>query len=115
MVKTVNHLVSQICKLTRLLLLNLSLVGSETRLAGKLMFFSGRTGEVLSCSLVPDNKESYYSPVIYNRNDGTPVVLFGTGMYLIYNDVSRAWYCGFPVHFKEMPHSMNSCAALCPQ
>ena len=58
--------------------------GSETRLAGKITFFSGRTGEVLSWSWVPDQKESYYSPVIYNMNDGTPVVLFGTGTLRLY-------------------------------
>ena len=28
---------------------------------------------------VPDGRESYYSPVLYTRRDGTDVVLFGTG------------------------------------
>ena len=53
--------------------------GSETRLAGKLVFLSGRTGKVLSWSWVPDGKESYYSPIVYTRHDGSTVVLFGTG------------------------------------
>ncbi len=53
--------------------------GSETRLSGKIMFFSGRTGKVLRWSGVPDVRESYYSPVIYKWKDGTQVVLFGTG------------------------------------
>ena len=64
--------------------------GSETRLAGKITFFSGRTGEVLSWSWVPDEKESYYSPVIYNMNDGTPVVLFGTGGLRVYSHQIKA-------------------------
>ena len=40
---------------------------------------SGRTGEVIRWSWVPDRKESYDSPVIYTRNDGMDIVLFGTG------------------------------------
>ena len=55
------------------------IAGSQTRLAGKLLFFSGRTGEVLQWSWVPDNRESYYSPVIYERHNGMQIVLFGTG------------------------------------
>ncbi|KAK3107822.1 hypothetical protein FSP39_022986 [Pinctada imbricata] len=35
--------------------------GSKERLAGRIIFFSGRTGDVLSWAEVPDHKESYYS------------------------------------------------------
>ncbi|ELU01119.1 hypothetical protein CAPTEDRAFT_94391 [Capitella teleta] len=53
--------------------------GSQTRLSGKLLFFSGRTGRLLKSVPVPDERESYYSPVIYKIRDGTEIVLFGTG------------------------------------
>ncbi|KAK6165207.1 hypothetical protein SNE40_023561 [Patella caerulea] len=52
---------------------------SAFRLSGKLMFFSGKTGKVLRELGVPDNKEAYYSPQIYLQEDGTEIVLFGTG------------------------------------
>ncbi|KAK2157696.1 hypothetical protein LSH36_186g01066, partial [Paralvinella palmiformis] len=38
---------------------------------------AGRVG--VSWVDVPDGRESYYSPVLYTRRDGTDVVLFGTG------------------------------------
>lgn len=43
------------------------------------MIFSGKDGKVLRQAVVPDGRESYYSPVLYQRKDGTEVVLFGTG------------------------------------
>lgn len=43
------------------------------------MVLSGRTGEVLQVADVPDGRESYYSPVIYRRSDGTAYLLYGTG------------------------------------
>ncbi|XP_048257876.1 uncharacterized protein LOC124125677 isoform X2 [Haliotis rufescens] len=53
--------------------------GSEFRLTGRLIFFSGRTGEVLRWVGVPDQRETYYSPQVYTQLDGTQIVLFGTG------------------------------------
>ena len=53
--------------------------GSETRMAGKIFIFSGLTGHVLQWVTVPDGRESYYSPVMYQWKDGTNIVLFGTG------------------------------------
>lgn len=50
-----------------------------TRLAGKILILSGKTGEVLQCLPTPDEKESYYSPQILTGIDGTDYILFGTG------------------------------------
>jgi len=52
---------------------------SETRLAGKILFFSGKTGLVLKSFTVPDEHESYFSPVIYTVKNGSQIVVFGTG------------------------------------
>ena len=43
------------------------------------MIFSGKTGRVLRWVKVPDERESYLSPVIYSQKDGTDMVVFGTG------------------------------------
>jgi len=40
---------------------------------------SGHTGQVLQWVVTPDGHESYYSPVMTTRRDGTPMILFGTG------------------------------------
>ncbi|GFT02758.1 uncharacterized protein TNCV_879611 [Trichonephila clavipes] len=53
--------------------------GSETRLVGRLMVVSGKTGRVLKWVQVPDEKESYYSPQILTHPDGSKLLLFGTG------------------------------------
>lgn len=43
------------------------------------MIFSGKTGEVLTWARTPDERETYFSPVIYTKKDGIELVLFGTG------------------------------------
>ena len=43
------------------------------------MVLSGRSGRVLQWVATPDGRESYYSPVMMMRRDGTPMILFGTG------------------------------------
>lgn len=53
--------------------------GSKFRLSGRMIFFSGKTGKVLRWVGVPDDKESYYSPQVYQLLDGLEIVLFGTG------------------------------------
>ncbi|GIY96700.1 hypothetical protein CEXT_301362 [Caerostris extrusa] len=53
--------------------------GSETRLVGRLMVVSGKTGRVLKWVQVPDEKESYYSPQVLTHPDGSKLLLFGTG------------------------------------
>ena len=56
------------------------IAGSLTRLPGRILIFSGKTGEVLQFVGTPDQKESYYSPQILTREqDGSDFVLFGTG------------------------------------
>jgi hypothetical protein len=45
----------------------------------RIIFFSGKTGKVLRWVGVPDDKESYYSPQVYQLLDGLEIVLFGTG------------------------------------
>ncbi|XP_062614825.1 uncharacterized protein LOC134276609, partial [Saccostrea cucullata] len=52
---------------------------SQHRLSGRIIFFCGKSGKVLSWSGVPDEKESYYSPQVLIRTDGTKLVMFGTG------------------------------------
>ncbi|GIX84799.1 hypothetical protein CDAR_490432 [Caerostris darwini] len=49
--------------------------GSETRLVGRLMVVSGKTGRVLKWVQVPDEKESYYSPQVLTHPDGVKVVI----------------------------------------
>ncbi|XP_014669211.1 PREDICTED: uncharacterized protein LOC106810388 isoform X2 [Priapulus caudatus] len=53
--------------------------GSEFRLSGRIIFFSGKDGEVLKWTGIPDQRETYYSPQVLTRADGTQGVLFGTG------------------------------------
>ncbi|XP_065292002.2 protein FAM234B isoform X2 [Dermacentor albipictus] len=49
------------------------------RLAGRLLVVSGRSGRLLSWAMVPDGRETYYSPQLMLYPDGTELVLFGTG------------------------------------
>ncbi|KAL3215629.1 hypothetical protein MRX96_000245 [Rhipicephalus microplus] len=49
------------------------------RLAGRLLVVSGRSGKLLSWAMVPDSRETYYSPQLMLYPDGTELVLFGTG------------------------------------
>nr|XP_042902859.1 uncharacterized protein LOC107443619 isoform X2 [Parasteatoda tepidariorum] len=53
--------------------------GSETRLVGRLLVVSGKTGRVLKWIEVPDERESYYSPQVLTHPDGVRILLFGTG------------------------------------
>lgn len=48
-------------------------------MVGKLFLFSGKTGNVLKWQNVPDNHETYFSPVVYSTLNGTDTALFGTG------------------------------------
>ncbi|KAL8612256.1 hypothetical protein ACOMHN_038168 [Nucella lapillus] len=52
---------------------------SKTRESGRVVLMNGRTGKVLRWMVVPEGKETYYSPQVYQQADGTQVVLFGTG------------------------------------
>jgi outer membrane protein assembly factor BamB len=59
--------------------------GNDTRLPkdprdpGYLMVISGIDGLALRVVMVPDSAETYASPVVYGRRDGTDWVVFGTG------------------------------------
>jgi outer membrane protein assembly factor BamB len=47
---------------------------------GSLFVFSGKTGKQLIQMPMPDYKETYFSPAIYDfKKDGNPFVLFGSG------------------------------------
>ena len=46
---------------------------------GKLFLFSGKSGHVLKWQGVPDERETYFSPVVYSTSNGTDIALFGTG------------------------------------
>ncbi|PJJ84627.1 PQQ-binding-like beta-propeller repeat protein [Mucilaginibacter auburnensis] len=48
------------------------------RPAGMLMVIDAKSGKVLKKSNVPDGKETYMSPVVYNFGKG-PTIIFGTG------------------------------------
>lgn len=48
-------------------------------MGGKLFLFSGKSGHVLKWQYVPDNRETYFSPVVYSTSNGTDIALFGTG------------------------------------
>ena len=52
---------------------------SKSRLPGRIIFFSGKSGLVIKSVSVPDNHESYFSPVVYLNKNGTQMVVFGTG------------------------------------
>ncbi len=51
----------------------------ETRDPGYLMVVSGADGRVLAMHKTPDGAETYASPVLYRRRDGTAWIIFGTG------------------------------------
>ncbi|CAG2116501.1 unnamed protein product [Medioppia subpectinata] len=51
----------------------------RTRLAGRLLIMSAKTGTIISWSLVPDKSESYYSPQLLVHPDSTLLILYGTG------------------------------------
>src|SRR5262249_57916554 len=46
---------------------------------GSLMVISGADGKVIAVREMADSTESYASPVVYRRRDGTSWVVFGTG------------------------------------
>jgi len=52
--------------------------GDENRPAGYLMVLSGRTGEKLAQIRMPDGKETYMSPIVYDFGQGDEVI-FGSG------------------------------------
>lgn len=45
----------------------------------KLMVISGKRGQILKWSFVPNQAESYYSPQLLVHPDGTLLILYGTG------------------------------------
>jgi outer membrane protein assembly factor BamB len=52
--------------------------GDENRPAGLLMILSGKTGKTLTKTRMPDGKETYLSPIVYDFGQGAEVV-FGSG------------------------------------
>jgi outer membrane protein assembly factor BamB len=54
--------------------------GDNDRPPGSIMILSSKTGKILSKSDMPDGKETYFSPVVYDfKNDKDPFVIFGSG------------------------------------
>ena len=50
------------------------------RLPGRLLLVSGATGKSLGLYLeMPRNKETYMSPVLHTRKDGSHYILMGSG------------------------------------
>ncbi len=53
---------------------------SINRYPGVLMVMSSKSGEILALDTMPDGKESYMTPVMYDFNkDGIQEIIFGTG------------------------------------
>ena len=52
---------------------------TEPRDPGYVMLISGADGKVLAKQSVPDSAETYASPVVYRRRDGSTWLIFGTG------------------------------------
>lgn len=52
---------------------------TDARDPGYVMVISGANGKVLKMVPTPDGAETYSSPVVYKRRDGTEWVVFGTG------------------------------------
>jgi hypothetical protein len=53
--------------------------GDEPRDPGFLTVVSGASGSVLATHATPDGAETYASPVVYDRADGSAWLVFGTG------------------------------------
>ncbi|KAH7642116.1 pqq-like domain containing protein [Dermatophagoides farinae] len=51
----------------------------RVRNVARLIVISGKTGQILKWSYVPNNAESYYSPQLLVHPDGTSLILYGTG------------------------------------
>ena len=45
----------------------------------KVLFFCGKTGNVLKAIPIPENAESNFSPVLYSTKVGELRIVFGTG------------------------------------
>ncbi len=53
---------------------------NHTRNAGRLILLSGATGKMVGRYLeMPESKETYMSPVMHRRKDGSMYILFGHG------------------------------------
>ena len=44
-----------------------------------MIFVSGKSGKILKVFPTPDHAETYFSPVVYLSQNGTQLVVFGTG------------------------------------
>ncbi|XP_071128715.1 uncharacterized protein [Mytilus edulis] len=53
----------------------------HSRTSGRLVMLSGKTGKMVGHRYlnIPDNKETYMSPIIYRTTDGSRYILFGSG------------------------------------
>ncbi|MBM65184.1 MAG: hypothetical protein CMH55_03000 [Myxococcales bacterium] len=51
----------------------------QARPPGHLTVLSGADGSVYRSAVMPDGAETYMSPVVFRRRDGTQVVVFGSG------------------------------------
>lgn len=51
----------------------------ENRFPGVLMLMSAKTGEILAADTMPDGKESYMSPLYFDRGNGEKLIVFGSG------------------------------------
>ncbi|XP_063447077.1 uncharacterized protein LOC134726596 [Mytilus trossulus] len=61
----------------------------HSRTSGRLVMLSGMTGEMIGSRYlnIPDNKETYMSPIVYRTTDGSRYILFGSGGETISGDL----------------------------
>ena len=58
------------------------------RPAGQLMVFSGKAGTLLAAATMPDGKETYLSPLVYDfEGNGALTVIFGSGGETIHGNL----------------------------
>ncbi len=60
------------------------------RPAGRLVLVSGGTGALINYAVVPDGRETYFSPLVHDfDNDGILDVIYGTGGEVLYGNLWR--------------------------
>ena len=51
----------------------------EDRYPGVLGVLSGKTGEIIAADTIPDGKETYMSPLVFDNKDGGKSIIYGSG------------------------------------
>lgn len=62
----------------------------EERYPGVMILFDSKTGAIIAADTMPDGRESYMSPLCLSQQDGSHVIIFGTGGETISGNLYRA-------------------------